>query len=180
MARDPLTLVVALDGAGRAAGELYDDDGRSFAFRRGVCLHRAFAIADGVLSSRAAPGGACSMASGATVERLVVLGLRADRAWRAARAGARRARPAVAARRAARGGARRAQAWAAPGRRLGGQLHGGRRGRLRRARRRAAVLAQGSEMRLCTGLAIAGCFGRCMHGGPVRWLQVCLGSQVAG
>jgi len=88
MARDPLTLVVALDGAGRAAGELYDDDGRSFAFRRGVCLHRAFAIADGVLSSRAAPGGACSMASGATVERLVVLGLRADRAWRAARDGA--------------------------------------------------------------------------------------------
>jgi len=88
MARDPLTLVVALDGAGRAAGELYDDDGRSFAFRRGVCLHRAFAIADGVLSSRAAPGGACSMASGATVERLVVLGLRADRGGRAAGSGA--------------------------------------------------------------------------------------------
>lgn len=33
MARDPLTLVIALDRKGAAAGELYVDDGRSFAFQ---------------------------------------------------------------------------------------------------------------------------------------------------
>ncbi len=35
MAHDPITLVVALDKRGEAAGELYVDDGRSFAFQVG-------------------------------------------------------------------------------------------------------------------------------------------------
>ncbi|KAK9835160.1 hypothetical protein WJX81_002172 [Elliptochloris bilobata] len=88
MARDPLTLVVALDAAGAAAGELYVDDGRSFAYRRGVFLHRRFEFAGSVLTSRPAPGGGGAMASGVTVERLVVLGLQPGREWGAQRDGA--------------------------------------------------------------------------------------------
>lgn len=38
MARDPITLVIALDRQGQASGELYVDDGRSFAFQ--VCIAR--------------------------------------------------------------------------------------------------------------------------------------------
>jgi len=33
MATDPITLIIALDKAGQAAGELYVDDGRSYAFQ---------------------------------------------------------------------------------------------------------------------------------------------------
>ena len=33
MAKDPITIIIALDRAGKAAGELYVDDGRSFAFQ---------------------------------------------------------------------------------------------------------------------------------------------------
>ena len=39
-AADPLTLIVALDTAGRACGDLYLDDGKSFAFTRGVYAAR--------------------------------------------------------------------------------------------------------------------------------------------
>lgn len=35
MAKDPLTLVVALDRSGGARGDLYMDDGRSYAYQ--VC-----------------------------------------------------------------------------------------------------------------------------------------------
>ena len=87
MARDPLTLVVALDAAGAAAGDIYVDDGRSFAYRRGVFLHRRLEFADGVLSSRPAPGGGGSMVSAVSIERVVVLGLRPGREWRASRDG---------------------------------------------------------------------------------------------
>jgi alpha 1,3-glucosidase len=37
---DPFTLVIALDHNNEATGELYLDDGRSFAFMRGQYLHR--------------------------------------------------------------------------------------------------------------------------------------------
>ncbi len=37
---DPLTLVVALDHQQQASGDLYLDDGRSFAFMRGQYVHR--------------------------------------------------------------------------------------------------------------------------------------------
>jgi mannosyl-oligosaccharide alpha-1,3-glucosidase len=55
--RDPFTLVVAVDpGTGYAEGDLYLDDGSSFAFaRRGAYAHRRFAYKDGVLSNKAAP-----------------------------------------------------------------------------------------------------------------------------
>lgn len=85
MARDPVTLVVALDAAGAAAGELYVDDGSSFAYRRGVFLHRRFEFAGGVLTSRPAPGAGGSMASDVRIERLVVLGLQPGRQWRVER-----------------------------------------------------------------------------------------------
>jgi len=40
MAHDPFTLIVALDKDGKAEGDLYLDDGKSFAFKRGVYAHR--------------------------------------------------------------------------------------------------------------------------------------------
>lgn len=40
MVRDPFTLVVALDESGKAEGDLYLDDGHSFAFTKGAYLHR--------------------------------------------------------------------------------------------------------------------------------------------
>jgi hypothetical protein len=43
MAADPFTLVVALGEGGLARGDLYVDDGRSFAFLRGAYMHRRWA-----------------------------------------------------------------------------------------------------------------------------------------
>lgn len=40
MVNDPFTLVVALDKSGYAVGDLYIDDGHSFAFAQGQYLHR--------------------------------------------------------------------------------------------------------------------------------------------
>ena len=40
MVKDPFTLVVALDESGNAEGDLYLDDGHSFAFTKGAYLHR--------------------------------------------------------------------------------------------------------------------------------------------
>lgn len=45
--RDPLTLVVALDKELKASGDLYLDDGHSFAFKSGQYIHRDF-LFDGV------------------------------------------------------------------------------------------------------------------------------------
>lgn len=42
---DPYTLVIALDAKGTAEGELYADDGKSFAFQRGVFASRRFRCA---------------------------------------------------------------------------------------------------------------------------------------
>ena len=39
-ARDPFTLVVALDGVNSAQGDLYLDDGQSLAFMAGHYVHR--------------------------------------------------------------------------------------------------------------------------------------------
>ncbi len=39
-ARDPFTLVVACDPMFKAEGDLYLDDGHSFAFKRGQYVHR--------------------------------------------------------------------------------------------------------------------------------------------
>jgi len=52
-AKDPFTLIIALDKDGRAAGDLYVDDGRSFAFLKGAYLHRQFTFAGEVLTNNA-------------------------------------------------------------------------------------------------------------------------------
>lgn len=44
MKYDPFTLVVVLDSAGNAAGELYNDDGESFDFEEGAYTWRKFAF----------------------------------------------------------------------------------------------------------------------------------------
>lgn len=42
MKHDPLTLVIALDAAGNAQGELYLDDGETFDYEQGASIHRRF------------------------------------------------------------------------------------------------------------------------------------------
>lgn len=90
---DPLTLVVALDSSGKACGDLYLDDGATFAFARGafasrkICfdastgeLTNSASAAAGPLASpaRAASwrGASAGWKSGVSVNRIVVLGLR--------------------------------------------------------------------------------------------------------
>ncbi len=47
---DPITLRVALDRAGAAAGTLYIDDGETYEYRNGKSLYMQFAYADGKLT----------------------------------------------------------------------------------------------------------------------------------
>lgn len=75
MARDPYTLVVALDVKGEAEGELYMDDGRSFDHERGHYVLRRFKFRDNTLSVRTVGGGEKQFnGSDALVERVVILG----------------------------------------------------------------------------------------------------------
>ncbi len=77
--------VVALDADGAAEGDLYMDDGRSFAFQRGAQLHRRFRFAGGKLTSAPAErarGAALPLPlsgepfkTDVVVERVVMLGL---------------------------------------------------------------------------------------------------------
>ncbi|KAF8064543.1 PSL5 [Scenedesmus sp. PABB004] len=84
MGSDPFTLVVALDGSGSASGDLYVDDGASFAFAAGHYLHRRFTYARGVLSCDAMPQPTGTppgtLPSKLTIERIVILGLPEGRA----------------------------------------------------------------------------------------------------
>ncbi|XP_024024508.1 probable glucan 1,3-alpha-glucosidase [Morus notabilis] len=77
MVNDPYTLVIALNSSQKAEGELYIDDGKSFAFTQGAYIHRRFVFADGKLTSLnvapAALGGA-QFSSKCVIERIVVLG----------------------------------------------------------------------------------------------------------
>ncbi len=76
MSSDPVTVVVVVDGAGRARGDLYVDDGSSYAFQRGDFVHRALVMDKGVLRNTAATvGGDVSRTPGLVVERLVFMGL---------------------------------------------------------------------------------------------------------
>lgn len=78
MARDPFTLVVSLDHNGTAEGSLYLDDGRSYAFIRGLYLHRRFSFQDNTLSNRKLQQEGVpeqTLQSDLQVERIVVLGL---------------------------------------------------------------------------------------------------------
>jgi alpha 1,3-glucosidase len=74
-AQDPFTLIVAMNAQGEASGDLYLDDGKSYAFQRGVFLHREFTFEKGALSSRALPTAAGQKyAPQLFVERIVILG----------------------------------------------------------------------------------------------------------
>eukprot|EP00884_Botryococcus_braunii_P010405 jgi/Botrbrau1/19366/Bobra.0338s0001.1 len=75
-AHDPITLIVALDAKGTARGDLYLDDGRSFAFRRGVFAHREFTFVDGLLSNEPFPADSAPQKFSSTllIERVVILG----------------------------------------------------------------------------------------------------------
>jgi alpha 1,3-glucosidase len=86
MSQDPFTLTLALGRDGAAAGQLYMDDGESYAFESGAYVHRAFAYTPspsanglGTLASRqftphdAANAYAKSVAH-VHVERIVILG----------------------------------------------------------------------------------------------------------
>jgi alpha 1,3-glucosidase len=84
MAHDPVTLILALDRSGAAGGDLYLDDGRSFAFQRGQYAYRSYRLTpEGALTSAA---GALPASSGlppsdpgydpqVLIDRIVVLGL---------------------------------------------------------------------------------------------------------
>lgn len=51
MRYDPYTLVVVLDDAGQAEGELYTDDGESYDYESGAFIHRHFSFARNTLGS---------------------------------------------------------------------------------------------------------------------------------
>ncbi|GFR40498.1 hypothetical protein Agub_g1066 [Astrephomene gubernaculifera] len=98
-AADPLTLVVALDEQGGAEGELYMDDGRSFAFQRGGYLHRRFVFRSMKLVSSAQQVPAGGVPEGTltlpvSIERVVFLGLPPSRrGYKAVVGGSRQAVP---------------------------------------------------------------------------------------
>lgn len=74
---DPFTLLVVLDSKGQASGDLYLDDGSSFAYKRGVFAHRLFTFENGVLSSQELPrsSSASRFTSDVVIERIIVVGL---------------------------------------------------------------------------------------------------------
>lgn len=77
MANDPFTLVVVLDSTGKATGDLYVDDGKTFEHKEGKYIWRTLSFSGGKLTNTAHT----QMASGAafdtsaTVERVIVLGM---------------------------------------------------------------------------------------------------------
>lgn len=87
MANDPFTLVVALDGSGKAVGDLYIDDGRSFAFAKGQYLHRRFIYEHGALTCDAMPQPTGTpegtLPSKLVIERVIILGLPAGKSYSA-------------------------------------------------------------------------------------------------
>ncbi|XP_056021403.1 neutral alpha-glucosidase AB-like isoform X2 [Ostrea edulis] len=73
MATDPFTLVICLNKQGEALGDLYVDDYKSYAYRNGNYIHRAFSFKNNILqSSNADPNGRGS--SKEWVEKLVIVG----------------------------------------------------------------------------------------------------------
>jgi len=79
MLRDPYTLVITLTQAGTASGELYVDDGKTFAFQKNQYSWRKFEFKDGKLTNKVHPSAHkdASFTSEATVERIILLGLKA-------------------------------------------------------------------------------------------------------
>ena len=73
---DPYTLLVTLDNKGQASGDLYLDDGSSFAYMRGMYAHRVFEFKEGTLSSRALPDSPSRYSTELVIERIIVVGLK--------------------------------------------------------------------------------------------------------
>ncbi|BFZ53288.1 glucosidase II [Savitreella phatthalungensis] len=90
MRRDPVTLVVALDNAQFAQGELYMDDGETFRNEAGEYLHRRFTFTSGKLLSKDLHIGDSSQAAAKRkyaddvdsvfVEKVVLVGLKRTQA----------------------------------------------------------------------------------------------------
>lgn len=75
MAKDPFTLIIALDESRMASGELYLDDGKSYDHEKGVFTLRRFTFQDNMLSVKTIKGGDKDfIGSEAVIERLVILG----------------------------------------------------------------------------------------------------------
>ncbi len=79
---DPFTLVVVLNNAGNAEGTLYIDDGETFDFQEGACIHRRFAFSASTssltsenlgLDGKRTKGYLKSMAK-VSVEKVIVVG----------------------------------------------------------------------------------------------------------
>lgn len=83
MVHDPYTLIVALDTKQTSVGDIYVDDGHSFAFQRGQYVYKKFEFKNQILSSRAGeiPGQAGLPLQDLTyspeneIERIVIVGL---------------------------------------------------------------------------------------------------------
>jgi len=76
MQKDPYTLIVTLNKAGTATGDLYTDDGKTYDFQKGQFLWRRLTMAAGKLVNAEHPQGAGGkFETAAAVERVVVLGL---------------------------------------------------------------------------------------------------------
>ncbi|KAL3163000.1 hypothetical protein ABBQ32_009432 [Trebouxia sp. C0010 RCD-2024] len=96
MHKDPFTLWIALDSSGSAQGDLYVDDGHSFAYQRGSYTHRIFSFEGDVLTNTAAESSAAvvTMKAGKlsvanTIERIVIVGLKGKPSdWKAVYRGA--------------------------------------------------------------------------------------------
>eukprot|EP01025_Chloroclados_australasicus_P058075 TRINITY_DN7270_c0_g1_i1.p1 TRINITY_DN7270_c0_g1~~TRINITY_DN7270_c0_g1_i1.p1 ORF type:complete len:901 (-),score=109.22 TRINITY_DN7270_c0_g1_i1:483-3185(-) len=83
MQSDPFTLVVALDAQQKAIGDLYLDDGRSFAFLKGSYVHRQFIFENNKLINRAHPDFYGVQQSRLVIERIVILGIKnGPQGWR--------------------------------------------------------------------------------------------------
>jgi alpha 1,3-glucosidase len=80
MAKDPYTLYVALNLHQKAEGDLYIDDGRSYAFQKGKYVYKRFEFEDYVLSSKSVQLPEMAVADASfrptnAIERIVVLGM---------------------------------------------------------------------------------------------------------
>lgn len=82
MARDPYSLVIALDSEGEAVGDLYMDDGETYGFERGANSLRQFVFSSRILRVSTVTGGGGAgesfLSADAVIERIVILGLRAS------------------------------------------------------------------------------------------------------
>lgn len=79
MVNDPYTLVIALNSAHEAEGELYIDDGKSFDFEEGAYIHKKLIFTQGRLTStniKASKKGSKHFTSSCVVERIIILGLK--------------------------------------------------------------------------------------------------------